>query len=118
MPPATAALPMEARRLSEPVTGPAFAGALSQHGARPALVSTGGVLTYAELDGAVDEAVGRLGRQRRLVVLPATSSRNPAKNSLKARMGNRSAMKEPATEPMRMPGVRARTAAQPTEPRR
>src|SRR5688500_3473675 len=48
-----------------------LASGLADHGDRVALVTEGGVITYAELARQVEETVGRLGTGRRLVLLAA-----------------------------------------------
>ena len=46
---------------------------LAQHGDRPALVTEGGTITYAELAGRVEETRVRMGDGRRLVLLAAAN---------------------------------------------
>ena len=48
--------------------------ALREHGDRPALVTSASILTHAQLADRVEEAAGRLGTERRLVLLRARNA--------------------------------------------
>ena len=52
-------------------TPPRFAADLARHGARTALVTSDGTLTYEQLAARVDDVAARLGPARRLVLLEA-----------------------------------------------
>lgn len=71
-------MPQDATTLVVPRTtkrgGPEFVQRLHLHGDHPALITGARVLSYAELDRAVDERVDFLGPQRRLIALPVAST--------------------------------------------
>lgn len=56
-----------------PLTGTSIADDLARHGARPALIFGGQVLSFRDLAARVDEIGERLGGERRLVLLSAAN---------------------------------------------
>ena len=64
---------MPAPPIPAPSRAPAFAADLGRHGDRPALLTEGGALTYAELDRRVTRVAGEIGPGR-LVLVEAAST--------------------------------------------
>ncbi|MBY8875237.1 AMP-binding protein [Micromonospora sp. PLK6-60] len=76
-----------------------FARDLARHGSRPAVVTAGGTLSYAELADRVDEVARALGTRRRLVLVAGANTVDALVGYLAALRGGHPVLLVPGTGP-------------------
>ncbi|WP_257879613.1 AMP-binding protein [Kocuria flava] len=84
-----------------------FAAGLARHGDRPAVLTAGSVLSYAELAERVEQCAARLGTERRLVLLAADGELDTLVGYLAALSGGHPVLLAPGDKPAALASLTA-----------
>ncbi|MCJ8504052.1 AMP-binding protein [Kocuria flava] len=84
-----------------------FASGLARHGDRPAVLTAGSVLSYAELAERVEQCAARLGTERRLVLLAADGELDTLVGYLAALSGGHPVLMAPGDKPAALASLTA-----------